>query len=154
MAVKTLDPTGVQYRLNDLQRHRGEDIVPGPNFIWSIDGHCKLEMFGIEIFAAIDAYSRYIVWIYVGISARTSISVLRQYLDAVTELQVIPKIIRSDRGGETPLCATAHHQLRQNSSYEVTLDECYYYGTSTANQRIEAWWMQLTGRALYKWRVR
>ena len=32
----------------------------------------KLELFGIEICAGIDAYSRYITWIYVGVSARQS----------------------------------------------------------------------------------
>ncbi|KAL6229678.1 hypothetical protein BDW75DRAFT_235014 [Aspergillus navahoensis] len=30
----------------------------GPNFIWSIDGYLKLAPYGIEIYAAIDAYSR------------------------------------------------------------------------------------------------
>jgi hypothetical protein len=49
----------------------------GPNDVWYIDGYMKLEPFGIEIYAIIDGYSRYIVWIYVGITARTAVSVLR-----------------------------------------------------------------------------
>jgi hypothetical protein len=32
--------------------------VPGPNYIWSVDGHMKLELFGTEIYAGVDAYSR------------------------------------------------------------------------------------------------
>jgi hypothetical protein len=32
----------VQQRFQDLQRHRGAYITPGPNFIWSIDGYLKL----------------------------------------------------------------------------------------------------------------
>ncbi|KAI9882169.1 MAG: hypothetical protein M1823_006084, partial [Watsoniomyces obsoletus] len=70
--VKELYPEGPAARLKDMQRHRGEYIVPGPHYLWSLDGYCKLDPYGIEIYAAIDAYSRYIVWIYVGVSARTS----------------------------------------------------------------------------------
>jgi hypothetical protein len=35
----------------------------------------KLLIYSIEIYAVIDGYSRYILWIYVGISTRTAISV-------------------------------------------------------------------------------
>ena len=55
--VKRLDPDGVYRRANDLQRHRGEYIVPGPNQLWLIDDYCKLSFYSIEIYAAIDAYS-------------------------------------------------------------------------------------------------
>jgi hypothetical protein len=54
----------------------------GPNDVWYIDGYMKLEPFGIKIYATIDGYSRYIVWIYVGITARTAVSVLRQATNA------------------------------------------------------------------------
>ena len=53
----------------------------------------KLQPYGIEVYAAIDAYSRYIIWIYVGISARTQVSVVRQYLDTVKTLQKVPRRI-------------------------------------------------------------
>lgn len=42
----------------------------------------KLEPFGFDIYAAIDGYSQFIIWIYVGVSARTAVSVLSQYLDS------------------------------------------------------------------------
>ena len=152
--VKELHPEGIAARTKDMQRHRGEYIVPGPNYIWSLDGYCKLDPYGFEIYAAIDAYSRYIVWVYVGISARTSVSVLRQYLDTIQDIQVMPSIIRSDRGVETPLCANAHFALRKESSYEdLSFENCYFYGTSIANQRIEAWWGQLSKGTLFRWRV-
>ena len=32
--VKRIDPDGVSRRLNDLQRHRGQYIVPGPKEIY------------------------------------------------------------------------------------------------------------------------
>jgi hypothetical protein len=138
---RELAPDSVTRRLADLQRHRGAYIVPGPNFIWSIDGYLKLALYGIEIYAAIDAYSRYIIWIYVGISSRTAVSVLRQFLDVVQVTQQQPRFVRSDRGTETILLAEAHHKLQRSNSPEMLLSECYLYGTSTANQRIEAWWL-------------
>ncbi|KAI9779460.1 MAG: hypothetical protein M1816_001870, partial [Peltula sp. TS41687] len=109
--VRELDPEGVAQRTNRMQRHRGEYVVAGPNQLWSLDGYCKLEQYGFQVYAAIDAYSRYVVWCYVGISARTQISVLRQYLDTIQDLDIMPQIIRSDRGVETPLMANAHHEL-------------------------------------------
>ncbi|KAL3496438.1 hypothetical protein BJX62DRAFT_222109 [Aspergillus germanicus] len=77
-----------------------------------------LSPYGIEIYAAIDAYSCYIIWIYVGISSRTVV--------------------------KTILLAEAQHKLQQSLHPEIHIRDCYLYGTSTANQRIEAWWLQLT----------
>ena len=51
--------------------------MPRPNWLWLVDSYLKLEPYGIEIYAAIDAYSRYIIWIYCGITARTGVSVVR-----------------------------------------------------------------------------
>jgi hypothetical protein len=151
--VKELNPEGVYRRACDLQRHRKEYVVPGPNYLWSIDGHCKLDFFGIEIYAAIDSYSRYITWIYVGISSHTAISVLVQYLTTLNTENVHPQFVRSDRGVETPLLAAAHHEFMKRHKPELSFSNCYFYGTSTSNQRIEAWWGQLTGGMLYRWRV-
>ncbi|RPB02000.1 hypothetical protein L873DRAFT_1674597, partial [Choiromyces venosus 120613-1] len=47
----------------------------GPNHVWSIDDHVKLFQFGFQIYAAINAYFRYIVWYYIGHSNFTAISV-------------------------------------------------------------------------------
>jgi hypothetical protein len=62
--------------VRDLQRVRGEYIVPGPDFIWSIDSYDKLAAWGIQIYAGVDAYSQNIVWVYIGVSNRTTNSVL------------------------------------------------------------------------------
>lgn len=136
-----------------MQRHKGEYIVPGPNYLWSIDGYAKLNAWGIEIYAAIDAYSRKIIWIYVGISARTAVSVLRQYLDTLENEKIHPCILRSDRGGETPLIASAHHEFVKKHDNTVAFKHCYYYGTSTKNVRVEKWWGYLTGSQLFTWQV-
>jgi hypothetical protein len=122
-----------------MQSHRGEYIVPGPNFLWSVDGYCKLAPYGIEVYGAIDAYSRYIIWIYVGISGRTAISVLQQYLTTIQMLKQHPRFIRSDHGGETVILAQAHYLLQRTADPAIQLKDCYIYGASTTNQRIESW---------------
>ena len=106
-----------------------------------MDGHDKLSFWGIQIYAAIDAFSRYVTWCYVSISNRTQISVLRQFLEVLQETKIQPRYIRSDKGGE--------------EQYEdLLLQDCYLYSTSTSNQRIEAWWSQLTKSLLFIFRVR
>ena len=150
---RTLVPDAIERRMRNMQRHRGEYIVPGPNFVWSLDGYMKLAPYGIEVYASIDAYSRYIIWIYVGISARTAVSVLRQYLDTVDLFGQQPRFVRSDHGNETVLLASAHHQLQQVMEPDLEFQNCYLYGTSTTNQRIESWWNQLSKNLLFRWRV-
>jgi len=59
--LKTIDPTGVAGRRLHLNtKPKRAYSGPGPNFVWSIDGHHKLSMYGIEIYAAIEAFSRYV----------------------------------------------------------------------------------------------
>ena len=72
--------------------------------VWSADGHDKLKDFGIEIYGIIDAYSRYIVFIYVGISSRTAVAVQKFFLIAVDEHGVL-YLLRLDNGVETFLMA-------------------------------------------------
>ena len=152
-AIQKLDPLDITRRLYDLQRHRGAYIVPGPNYLWSVDRYCKLQYWGIEIYTAIDAYSRYIVWIYIGVSNQTAVSIAQQYLQTVKTQNLLPQVIHTDRGVETPLMAAAHYQLVEKTQPGIEFNKCFRYGTSTANQRIEAWWGQLTKSSIYRWRV-
>jgi hypothetical protein len=152
-ACRTVCPDAVERRRSDLQRQRGEYIVPGPNYIWSIDGYDKLKPYGIEIYACIDAYARCIMWIYVGVSNHTQVSAVRQYLDTVEQSGFQPYIVRSDRGSETPMLANAHWQLRLGTDPSVRFEDCYLYGTSSANQRIESWWGQLSKNNIFLYRV-
>ena len=47
--------------------------------------------------------------------------------------------------------AQAHLTLQQAHDPEISFRECYMYGTSTSNQRIESWWAQLTKTATSTW---
>ena len=143
-----MDPWGVALRKSDLLRARGCYIVPGPNYIWSIDGHLKLSNYGIQIYAAIDTYSSYIPWIYVGVSATTAISVVKMFLTAVDILQIQPQFCRADRGSETGLIMVAHWQLHQSRQPDISVDDAIMFGTSVANVRIESYWSQSAHRLL------
>ena len=148
---RALFPDEVDRRLRDVQRRRGEYVVAGPNLVWSVDGHDKLQDFGIGVYGGIDAHARYCVWNMVCVSNRTAVCILRGYLDCIKALGQQPRFDRSDRGGETVLMANAHLQLQQAFDPNMTFDKCWWYGTSTANQRIEAWWGQLTKSSTGKW---
>ena len=52
-----LDPDGVAARLS-RRLERRTYTVPGPNFIWHIDGYDKLNTFGLCISGSIDGFSR------------------------------------------------------------------------------------------------
>jgi len=95
-----VDLEGVAIRGQQIgkKRIRHEFHIKGPNRVLSIDGHDKLLRFGFEIYGAIDAYSRYIVWCYIGISNRTAVSVNKQYLRLLRATLHMPKLIRSDKG--------------------------------------------------------
>ncbi|KAJ3454452.1 hypothetical protein MRS44_018346 [Fusarium solani] len=95
-----------QRRLADW-KHRKNFQVPGPNFMWSLDGYEKLKNFGFSIYACIDTYSRAIIWIYVGRGNMTALSSLKQFLRTVSYSGVRPLFTRSDHGIETPLWAGA-----------------------------------------------
>ncbi|KAF6229831.1 hypothetical protein HO173_011205 [Letharia columbiana] len=141
--LRLVDPEGVSGRYQKKQHRRKKFLVAGPNAIWSVDAHCKLEIIGIQIYAVIDAYSRKVIWIYVGGSGRTAVSVLKQFLMYMKEHKIMPERFRSDRGVETNLIADAFHQLcevqEDRSEEDRAIEKCWMFGKSTANQRIESW---------------
>jgi hypothetical protein len=103
--VKGLDSEGYKRRTNDMQRKKQEIVVKGPDWGWSLDQHDKLAPWGFQIYAAIDVYSRNIIWCYVGVSNRTAYSVLGQFLQVLRKLSYYPRVISSDKGGEVPFIA-------------------------------------------------
>ena len=87
--------------------------IAGPGRMGSLDGYDKLKPWGIEIYAFIDGYSRYVLQVYCGNDNKTAINVLVQYLRMVRRLKKMPRCLRADKGVETPLLAWAHVLLRR-----------------------------------------
>ncbi|KAI1821966.1 hypothetical protein F4861DRAFT_532618 [Xylaria intraflava] len=149
-------PEHVRQRAQARMYHEGRFIVPGPNYLWCLDGYMKLQKMGFEIYAAIDAWSRRIIWIYVGPTACTAISTLKQFLRTMNEGRIRPLFTRADMGVETGLLAGAQGLLAQADgtamAYEgpngeqrihhqgSLLASCHIWGSSKENQRIEMWW--------------
>ena len=50
------------------------------DYLWFINDHYKLNFFDIEIYADIDAYSQYIIWIYIELFNHTAVNALVQFL--------------------------------------------------------------------------
>lgn len=162
VAQQQLDPEGVAQRLPGPRRPRQENYTtPGPNFLWCLDGHDKLSQYGFEIYAAVDAYSRKIIWFYCGNTNRTAISVVKQYFLTVSTLGICPRFIRTDKGTETVLLADLHFSLyieaalREEWSEEdyqaVRISDCYIYGPSTRNIRVEGLWRQQRFQCTAPW---
>lgn len=89
-----------------------------------------------------------------GISTRTGISCLRQYLEVLSQTNILPHSIRSDRGTETMMMASAHWRLHQDSNPTIPFNKIWWYGTSTLNQRIEAWWRHMSRSQTLTWKVK
>lgn len=140
--------------------------VQGPNFLWSVDGYDKLRHWGFYIHGCIDAYSRYIIWLNIGVTNKQSRLILKYYLDAIKELNgtvyiifqyilcicliksifllgVIPRVIRADLGVENTLMAPTQMFFRENHNDTRAGPLSWNYGSSISNQRIEAWWSLL-----------
>ena len=65
--VKELDPEGVLSRRKKRLRRRCYS-VPGPDFLWNIDGYDKLKTYGVSRHGCIDAFSLQIIWLKVALS--------------------------------------------------------------------------------------
>jgi hypothetical protein len=164
-AINILDAEGSEARRPGIKRKREikRPIIPGPNYLWAIDGHNKFRNYGIEIYAAIDAYSRRIIWAYCGNSNRTEASVARQYLEAIAYYGICPRFLRSDKGSETPLIATIQYSFykkrKQAQGHSETdlaalpLRSYYFFGSSTSNIKIEGFWRQLIESRTLPWMV-
>ena len=63
--------------------------IPDPNYLWHMDGNLKLVMYGVVLHAAIDGYSRYIIYIEVNVNNRAPI-VLEAFKRGVEQVQQIP----------------------------------------------------------------
>lgn len=136
--LRMIDPDGVtRRRKRRLIRRRY--TTPGPNFVWHIDGYDKLKPFGFPIHGAIDGFSRRILWLEVGPSNNNPQIIARYFLDTVEQLGGCPQRCRCDLGTENTVIEEIQVLFHALSNYEIVRN-CFLYGKSTSNQRIEAWW--------------
>ena len=148
--LQVLDPDGVQARTNRRFRRRSY-INNGPNYMIHVDGWDKLKQFGIAVHAAVDGFSRRVLWLKVGPSNKNPKNIAHFYLELVKKIQGVPRLIRADRGTENSLLRIIHIALRSNDGDSMAGERSFLYGRSVANQRIEAFWSYLTRLCLRFW---
>ncbi|XP_031573563.1 uncharacterized protein LOC116307446 [Actinia tenebrosa] len=136
--LKEMDPSGVKERKRRKLRRRVYRC-PGPNNTWHIDGYDKLSPFGFGISGCIDGYSRRIIFLRVSYSNHDPSIIAGYYMSGVKQLKGCPKRVWSDCGTENGIVAALQQVFHENST---TGGQSYghRYISSTANQRIEAWW--------------
>ena len=140
--LKVPDPNGVETRSRRRLRRR-EYRGRGPNFVWHIDGYDKLKPYGFSVHAAIDGYSRRILWLEVSPTNKDPTYIARYFLDCIRQLGGVPRVVRADRGTANVNVCAIQRFLRADSEDLFAGEKSFMYGTSTSNQRIESWWSQL-----------
>ena len=137
-----LDPRGVENRSKRRLRRRAYS-PRGPNHIWHIDGHDKLKPFGFSIHGCIDGFSRRLIWLEVGPTNQNPEVIGKYYLGAILQIGGVPQKMRSDDGTENSIVEALQIFLRSQHNDEHSGLASFSIGTSTSNQRIEAYWSHL-----------
>ena len=130
-SIHRVDPQGVASRSMHTIKRRMYHVLFA-NYVWHLDSHHKLIRWCIVTHAAIDGYSRKILYATCSNNNRAD-TVLQYYSDAVAKFG-LPDRVRSDKGGENVdvwRYTMYHHNM--DSSSVIT-------GSSTHNQRIERLW--------------
>ena len=149
--VKELDPEGVLSRRKKRLR-RGCYSVPGPDFLWNIDGYDKLKPYGVSRHGCIHGFSLQIIWLKVAPSNKNPSTIASYYYSAVREMGGVPTRIRSDDGTENSIIEPIQIFLRSAHDDEFAGIGSFLKGTSPANQRIESLWSQLAKDRPMWWR--
>jgi hypothetical protein len=164
-SLRIVDREGLEQRRKS-RLNRRLFHADGPNQVWAFDGFDKLAYWGFPIHGCVDVYSRYLIWLRVGISNRDARWPLAYYLDAIDEqatehegmivsfrlidLAIIPYKLRSDRGTETVDIYGVHKSFHSNAEFgNPTV--CYVYGRSVHNQKIECYWSGFIKQWVCRW---
>lgn len=125
--------------------------MPGPNFLWHIDGYDKLKPFGFAIHGCIDGFSRKLLWLEVATSNNKPEIIAHYYITTIEKLNLLPTLIRSDCGTENCLIESLQQSFRYHHTDKLSGFNSFIKGKSTSNQRIECFWSQLRRQSLDYW---
>ena len=139
LVLKAVDPDGVMDRSRYRLRRRIY-VSKGPNYAWHIDGYDKLKPYGFALHGCIDGYSRKILWQKVLSTNNDPKVVADVFVKHISNVMITPQIIRSDRESENVVTGALQRYFKRNFEDSFSGEKSFRYGTSTANQRIEACW--------------
>ena len=134
-SIQRTDPLGRYNRWAALIP-RSVYSVAGPNSLWHMDGNLKLREYGFVLHAAIDGYSRYLIYLEANLNNRAE-TVLAAFLRGVEGVGHIPLRVRADKGSENREVSLWMIVARgENRGSFIT-------GRSVHNQRIERIWREV-----------
>ena len=140
--LQNIDPNGVnRRRRRRLERRRYR--CPGLNAVWHIDGYDKLAPYGFFISGCIDGYSRRIMFLHVAATNHDPSVIALYYLNCVKQIQRCPRLVQTDCGTENVVVAAIQGVFCNIAAPPFNGPQSHRYGSSPANQRIEAWWSYL-----------
>ena len=149
--VREIDPISVSNRKKRKLKRRIYD-VPGPDFLWHIDGYDKLKPYGFSIHGCIDGFSRRLMWLEVASTNKQPEVIASFFLKTVEQIKGLPTRIRSDDGTEISIIEPTQIAMRAVHEDEYSGEASFCVGTSPANQKIECYWSQLTKERPLWWR--
>ena len=117
MILKELDPEGVAQRSKKRLKRRRYS-VPGPDFLWHIDGHDKLKPYGFSIHGCNDGFLRKTIWFKVDSSNKGPEIIAGYFISVLKKINGLPCRIRSDDGTENYLIEALQISIRSNHSDE------------------------------------
>ncbi|CAG2221929.1 unnamed protein product [Mytilus edulis] len=133
-SLRRIDPASCEKRCGKTAKRRTYS-VPTPNHLWHIDGHMKLNRWGIATHGGIDGYSRLITYLMASTDNRAS-TVLEQFVPACLRFGV-PNMVRSDMGGENLMVGLFMNVVNKDKPDNIIA------GRSVHNQRIERLWKDI-----------
>jgi len=145
--LNDLDPEGVAIRKRKRLRRR-QYHNKGPNYLWHTDCYDKLKPYGIPISGCIDGFSRYILWLEAAPTCNDPRVIGGFFLNAVSTLKGCPTSLRTDAGTENRHIEQIQTFFHRNNHSN---NRPFLYGTSPANQRIEARWGHLRKHCSQFW---
>ena len=137
LTLKALDPEGVICRSRNRLKRR-INIFKRPNYMWHIDGYDKLKPFGFAIHGCMDGYSRKIIWLKALPSNNDQKVIAYIYIKYSSKSMIVPQILRADRGSENILIGGLQRFIRREQGDAFSGVRSFRYGSSIANQKIEA----------------
>ena len=118
-SLRIIDPEGVECRKPRRLRRRRYGTL-GPNFLWHVDGWDKLAPFGIFIHGGVDGFSRRIHWLEVNSTNKNPRIIASHYLNAVLQLEGVPRRLRCDRGTENTIMGNRQQFSRWHDPDDFT----------------------------------
>lgn len=150
LALSVLDAEGVLARTRHVF-HRRQYLSKGPNLSVHIDGWDKLKPYGISVHAAIDGFSRRLLWLKACNSNKKPEYVARFYMNYIQEINGVPCIVYGDRGTENSMVRDLQFALRWYHRDPFQGISSFIYGSSSRNTRIERFWRDLRGMCGQYW---